>query len=105
MAIWQAKCWLGPKSGYQTLVVRSNTYDGAKQQMQSIYGAQQVIILIQVSDAEGVVVTSMSDAAAFALFFENMFKLLSFLFRPLLVSLFRLAKSILGKSSESKGKR
>lgn len=51
MATWRAKCWLGSANGYQDLEVHSNTYYGAKEQLQRIYGAEQVINLRQVSSS------------------------------------------------------
>jgi hypothetical protein len=49
MATYRAKCWLGSASGYQELEVQSNTINGAKEQFERIYGAEQVINLRQVS--------------------------------------------------------
>ncbi len=46
---WTAKCWLGSKSGYVDIEVNANTVQGAKEQLQSIYGAQQVINLRRVN--------------------------------------------------------
>ena len=48
MATWRAKCWLGSASGYQDLEVQSNTWNGAKEQFQRIYGAEQIINLHEV---------------------------------------------------------
>ena len=48
MATYRAKCWLGSSSGYQDLEVQSNTYYGAKEQFQRIYGAEQIINLREV---------------------------------------------------------
>ena len=45
MATWQAKCYLGSANGYQELTVQSNTFHGAKEQLERIYGATQVINL------------------------------------------------------------
>ena len=45
MATWTAKCWLGSSSGYQELQVQSNTWHGAKEQLERIYGAEQIINL------------------------------------------------------------
>ena len=50
MARWTAKCWLGSASGYQDLEVQSNTAHGAKEQLQRIYGAEQIINLRQVNE-------------------------------------------------------
>lgn len=50
MARWTARCWLGSASGYQDLEVQSNTAHGAKEQLQRIYGAEQIINLRQVNE-------------------------------------------------------
>ena len=50
MATWKAKCWLGTSNGYQNLTVQSNTFHGAKEQLERIYGATQVINLRQVRE-------------------------------------------------------
>ena len=51
MGIWTAKCWLGSESGYQELEVKANTWNGAKTQLERIYGAEQIINLHEVSSA------------------------------------------------------
>ena len=51
MGIWTAKCWLGSESGYQQLEVKANTWNGAKTQLERIYGAEQIINLHEVSSA------------------------------------------------------
>lgn len=51
MARWTAKCWLGSASGYQDIEVSANTINGAKEQLQNIYGAEQIINLRQVSNS------------------------------------------------------
>lgn len=48
MATYRAKCWLGSSSGYQDLEVKANTVQGAKEQFERIYGAQQIINLSEV---------------------------------------------------------
>lgn len=53
MARWRARCWLGSASGYQELEVSANTINGAHEQLQNIYGAEQIINLRQVSDSGG----------------------------------------------------
>tara|TARA_Y100001968_G_scaffold319961_1_gene352243 strand:+ start:52 stop:363 length:312 start_codon:yes stop_codon:yes gene_type:complete len=53
MATWQAECWLGSESGFQTLQVESNTHHGAKSQFEQIYGATQVRNVHQVSGSGG----------------------------------------------------
>lgn len=51
MARWRAKCWLGSSAGYQDLEVAANTLNGAKEQLQRIYGAEQIINLHQVRES------------------------------------------------------
>lgn len=45
---WTAKCWMGSKSGYVDMEVSASTLSGAKEQLQNIYGAQQIINLREV---------------------------------------------------------
>ena len=49
MATWRAKCWLGSSSGYQELEVKANTINGAYDQFERVYGAEQIINCRQVS--------------------------------------------------------
>jgi uncharacterized membrane protein len=49
MATYRAKCWLGSSAGYQELEVQSNTLNGAYQQFERIYGAEQIVNLRKVS--------------------------------------------------------
>lgn len=51
MATWRADCWLGQSDGWQELEVKSNTPHGAKGQFESIYGAEQVSNLREVSSS------------------------------------------------------
>ena len=51
MATYRARCWLGSSSGYQELEVQSNTIQGAKEQFQRIYGAEQIINLREVHNS------------------------------------------------------
>lgn len=60
MATWRAKCWLGSANGYQELEVQSNTSHGAKEQLERIYGAEQVINLRKVNDSSS---SSSSDSS------------------------------------------
>lgn len=53
MATYRAKCWLGSSSGYQDLEVKANTVQGAKEQFERIYGAEQVINLSEVRGGSG----------------------------------------------------
>jgi hypothetical protein len=48
MATWRAKCWLGSSAGYQELEVQANTLNGAKQQLERVYGAEQITNLREV---------------------------------------------------------
>jgi hypothetical protein len=50
---WTAKCWMGSKSGYVDIEVGASSFSGAKEQLQSIYGAQQIINLRQISGDGG----------------------------------------------------
>ena len=50
MATWTAKCWMGSDSGYQDYQVKASTIQGAKRQLQEIYGAEQIINLQEVRD-------------------------------------------------------
>lgn len=45
---WVSKCWMGSKSGYVDIEVSANTSNGAREQLQNIYGAQQIINLREV---------------------------------------------------------
>lgn len=53
MARWTAKCWMGSASGYQDIEVSANTINGAKEQLQNIYGAEQIINLREVRGSGG----------------------------------------------------
>jgi hypothetical protein len=50
---WTAKCWMGSSSGYVDLEVSAATLNGAKEQLQNIYGAQQIINLREISNRGG----------------------------------------------------
>jgi hypothetical protein len=45
---WTAKCWMGSNSGYVDIEVGASTINGAKEQLQNVYGAQQIINLREV---------------------------------------------------------
>lgn len=45
---WTAQCWMGSKSGYVDIEVTASTWGGAKEQLENIYGAQQIINLREV---------------------------------------------------------
>jgi hypothetical protein len=85
MATWRAKCWLGSNSGFQHLEVQANTYNGAREQLVSIYGAQQVINLHQVNSSNGMITSDMSDGAAYVVLFENIGKLIYALVKGLVM--------------------
>ena len=42
MATWQGEAWLGSTNGRQTVSVQSNTYHGAREQIERIYNADDV---------------------------------------------------------------
>jgi len=48
---WTAKCWMGSASGYVDMEVSASTRNGAKEQLENIYGAQQIINLREVSSS------------------------------------------------------
>lgn len=50
MATWRAKCWLGSAAGYQELEVQANTFQGAIEQFERVYGAEQIINARRVND-------------------------------------------------------
>jgi hypothetical protein len=50
MATWRAECWLGSSAGRQTLEVQANTSIGAEQQLQRVYGAEQISNIREVSN-------------------------------------------------------
>ena len=52
MATWTGEAWLGSASGRQKVSVESNTFHGAKQQIEQIYGATDVHNLREVNDNE-----------------------------------------------------
>ena len=53
MATWRAECWLGSSAGRQTLEVQANTLNGAKQQLERVYGAEQITNLREVKGGLG----------------------------------------------------
>ena len=50
MATWTAKCWLGKYNGYQQLEVQANSHCGAVEQLEQIYGAENIINCHEVRD-------------------------------------------------------
>ena len=67
MATWQAKCYLGSANGYQELTVQSNTFHGAKEQLERIYGATQVLNLREVRQGSGDSGSNVDVGGTFAL--------------------------------------
>ena len=97
MATWRAKCWLGSANGFQYLEVQSNTVYGAREQLESVYGAQQVIDLHQVNSNNGRISSGMSDSTASAVIFENFGKLIS----ALAMGLVKLIQYAIRKNKEN----
>jgi hypothetical protein len=52
MATWKGEAWLGTASGRQTVTVQSNTFRGAKEQIEQIYGTSDVHNLREVGRSE-----------------------------------------------------
>jgi len=47
---WTAKCWMGSSSGYVDIEVNAATINGAKEQLQNVYGAEQIINLREIRE-------------------------------------------------------
>jgi hypothetical protein len=47
---WTAKCWMGSSSGYVDIEVSASTINGAKEQLQRVYGAEQITNLREVKN-------------------------------------------------------
>lgn len=60
MATWRAECWLGSSAGRQTLEVQAATLNGAKQQLERVYGATQITNLREVRSGGGSTIDSES---------------------------------------------
>lgn len=45
---WTAKCWMGSSSGYVDIEVNAATINGAKEQLQRVYGAEQIVNLREI---------------------------------------------------------
>ena len=60
MATWRAECWLGSSAGRQTLEVEAATSVGAKQQLERVYGAEQITNLREVRSGGGCSIDSES---------------------------------------------
>jgi hypothetical protein len=101
MATWQAKCWLGSASGYQTLQVESNTFSGAQQQLRRIYGAEQIINLRQVSAPSGMITPDMPEGTAYAQALEGIFKLFALIVVLLIKGIVQLCR-YLAKAAKAK---
>lgn len=67
MPLWTAKCWLGSKSGYNDIEVNAATYNGAREQLTNIYGAEQIINLRKVSEKSGGSDSSFSSAGVWGI--------------------------------------
>ena len=48
---WTAKCWMGSSSGYVDIEVNAATISGAKEQLQNVYGAEQIINLREIGSS------------------------------------------------------
>lgn len=46
---WTAECWMGSKSGYVDIEVNANTFGGAKEQLENVYGATRIRNLREIS--------------------------------------------------------
>ena len=101
MATWQAECWLGSASGYQTLQVQANTYAGAEQQLRRIYGAERIINLKQVNGLGGVIKYDMPEGTAYATALGNLFNVIGILIVLLFKGIVRLSRYI-AKASRSR---
>ena len=101
MATWQAECWLGSASGYQTLQVQANTYAGAEQQLRRIYGAERIINLKEVNGLGGVIKYDMPEGTAEATALGNLFKAIGILIVLLFKGIVRLSQ-YLAKASRSR---
>jgi|SaaInlV_120m_DNA_3_1039746.scaffolds.fasta_scaffold37103_1 hypothetical protein len=75
MATWRADCWLGQSDGWQELEVKSNTPHGAMGQFETIYGAEQISNLREVSSGR-----SSSDDSMSGWFMIAVIMLLTWLF-------------------------
>ena len=43
---WTAKCWMGSSSGYVDIEVNASSINGAKEQLERVYGAEQIGIAL-----------------------------------------------------------
>ena len=64
MATWRAECWLGSSAGRQTLEVQANTLTGARQQLERVYGAEQITNLREVKSGSGSISSSGDSSGA-----------------------------------------
>lgn len=64
MATWRAECWLGSSAGRQTLEVQANTIHGAKEQLERVYGAEQISNLREVRSGSGSSLSSGDSSGA-----------------------------------------
>lgn len=61
---WTASCWLGSEAGRVDLEVQASTLSGAKQQLERIYGAENIWNLRQVREQSDISPSSVSGGAA-----------------------------------------
>jgi len=45
---WTAKCWMGSSSGYVDIEVNASSINGAKEQLERVYGAEQIVNLREI---------------------------------------------------------
>jgi hypothetical protein len=50
---WTAECWMGSASGYVDIEVSASTINGAKEQLQNVYGAEQIRNLREIRGSSG----------------------------------------------------
>lgn len=104
---WTAKCWMGSNSGYVDIEVSANTISGAKEQLENVYGAQQIVNLREVHGRSGSSGSSFSSPGASVLLFGLLIAAAGFLyFTPwVLMTLYGggawwLAEKITGQTAE-----
>lgn len=64
---WTAKCWMGSASGYVDIEVSANTINGAKEQLQNVYGAEQIVNLREISNSSSSSGSSIDGAGTIGL--------------------------------------
>lgn len=53
MGLWRGTAWLGSSAGRQQVEVRANTYSGAVEQVERIYGGEHISDLREVRESGG----------------------------------------------------